>query len=918
MILDNFKIAGEEMLSFCKKNILILVLSCIFIFMTLWLGSVISVIASRGILDPVSIKVEGLEGENLASIRVLATLSRAGNTINLTRILKGDQNEWNNPSDTFIQKLLIGLNGEDLEQFSRVRVDLGSESFVYSKDQFLIEWKKMEIGSNEWYMSDIHDKPDYVVYEAPENIKVRPWNVQIPVVSSLVSSINFKGSEFLVQAPLFSSIKIFLLFVVVLIITSLILFIFKPKDDEDHETSEMEYRKKEFIVFSTSIIATSVSLFLVVFFIKFFYKPDISHILLESSKLYLEKFLPSFVPKTVERMQFTSSVLLSPFLLLFFYKLFNAFIFNIKKEVVSRIYFFASIIIPLLIFSIVYIGLAVSNFVYTEQNFFLSGIGKYIYSLVLFPIGLYIILLLKKEKYNNLIKNLTYLFSGILMVIVFLMSVINVNTSSLFDIQNIVNHANPIFYPISQVMAGKTLLVNLTSQYGLYPVFLEPVFRMLGLNILSVTSVMAFLLSLSLLCIFLFLRRLVTNNIILLLGFSTIVVYVLAGSFNPYPYFQYWPIRTLFPCLTVLLSSLYFKNKNKILYYVLFLISALSILWNFDSGIMVFISWMLTLVYMEMFNTDKKVMIKKIIWHVINGMISLVFIFVGYGMYSFLRSGQLPDLSLFFQYQRLFYEGFMMIAMPFPHVWILVVLTFLIGLLASIKKWLNKNNDWKNISIFFVSILGIGLFSYYEGRSHDATFYLPLYIPIILLIIFADFMYRIIVSHTKLYGHRLLFLLILFFILAAPLNLVYKSSDYYTWSSIGLSSFFQKSENSLTKNVNFIKNNTEEGESVVILAEAFDGVYYGESRTRSVLDIPSFTEVFFKREADYIVDFLRCNKTGKVFIYPFSEFYTQSGNELVDIRINQTIQDFYMVMSTSSEDMALLINNSNILLDDCK
>jgi hypothetical protein len=917
MLWNNVKRTMREMPALVKKNILMIILSSLFLFAVIWLGSVITVITSRSILDPVSVKVEGLAPANLSSIRVLATLSRAGNTMNLTRVLEEDQNEWNNPSNTFIQRLLIGLNSEDLEQFSSLTVALGAKNFVYPKDQFLAEWKKLETESDEWYMSDINKKSEYAVYEAPENVKVKPWNLKIPLVSSLLSSLNFRGSEFLVQAPLISSIETFLLFAIVVIILFFILSIFKLKNDEDHDIDETDSRKKEFIIFSLSIIATALSLFLLTLFIKFFYKPDTSQIFLESSKLYLEKFLPSFVPKTVERMQFTSSVLVSPFLLLFFYTVFKKFISKTKKEIVSRMYFFANIIVPILLFSIAYVGLAVSNFLYTEKNFFLHGIGKYVYSLVLFPLGVYVILFLKKEKYKNIIKTGVYWFSGLLIVVIFLISVINVNTSSLSDIANIVNHANPIFYPISQVMAGKTLLVNLTSQYGLYPIFLEPIFNIVGLSVLSVTSVMGVLLSLSFLFIFFFLNRIIKNKIILLLGFSTIVVYLLDGSANPYPYFQYWPIRTFFPCLLLLLSSIYFKGRNKMLYYALFIISALSILWNFDSGIMVFISWMLVLMYLEMYNTNKKVMITKIIRHIVTGIVSLGLVFAGYWVYSFLRSGQLPDLSLFFQYQKLFYEGFMMIALPFPHVWIVVVLIFLAGLLLSIKKWIGRDSDWKNASIFFLSILGIGLFSYYEGRSHDATFYLPLYLPIILLIIFADALYSIIVSNAKLHGHRLLFLMIISFILSSPLGLIYKSGEYYNWSSIGLSSFFEKSETPLTRNVNFIKSNTHEGEEIVILAKAFDGVYYGESHTRSVLDIPSFTEVFFKREADYIVDFLRCNMTNKVFVYPFSEFYAQSGNDLVDIRINQTIKDLYAITSTSSEDMVLLLHSSDTL-EDCK
>ena len=40
----------------------------------------------------------------------------------------------------------------------------------------------------------------------------------------------------------------------------------------------------------------------------------------------------------------------------------------------------------------------------------------------------------------------------------------------------------PVFYSLDQVVKGKTLLVNLTNQYGLYPHFLEPFFQIIRLN----------------------------------------------------------------------------------------------------------------------------------------------------------------------------------------------------------------------------------------------------------------------------------------------------------------------------------------------------------------------------------------------------------------------------------------------------
>ena len=707
MALGIIKSAAGEAISFIKKNILPIILSAIFLFAVIWLGNVISVITSREILDRLSVKVEGLDAKNLSSIRVLATLSRAGNTMNLTRALEGDQSEWNNPSQTFVSKILIGLNGESLGQFSKINITLGDRNFTYTKKQFLAEWKKTEAKKDDWYMSDINGRPDYSVYEAPENVKVKPWNAKIPLVSSLLSSINFKGKEYLIQKPLISGAKTFALLVMVLVIFFFILSIFKSKNKEVPDSQETDLRKREFIIFVLSITATAVILFLLCIIVKLFFKPDTSLILAEASKIYIDKFLPAFVPKTVERAQFMLSVLLSPFILFVFYKIFGKYVGRLSQAVIYRLYFMASIAAPLALFSIAYVGLAVSNFMYIEKNYFLNGVGMYVYSLVLFPAGAYIILLLKKEKYDNLIRNFVYWFSGALMAVIFFICVININNSSLFAIKNIVNHANPIFYPISQVMAGKTLLVNLSSQYGLYPIFLEPLFKLFGLSILTVTSLMGVLLSLSFLFIFLFLRRLVKNNIILLLGFSTIVVYLLDGSANPYPYFQYWPIRTFFPCMLLFLSSVYFKSKSKIVYYSLFALSAISILWNFDSGIMVFVSWILTLCYLEAFNSDKKIMIKNIIEHIIAGAVSVGLLFGGYSAYAFLRSGHLPDLSLFFQYQRLFYEGFMMIAMPFPHVWVLVALIFLAGLLLSIKNGWLKTLIGKMPLFFFCLFWGL-------------------------------------------------------------------------------------------------------------------------------------------------------------------------------------------------------------------
>ena len=55
------------------------------------------------------------------------------------------------------------------------------------------------------------------------------------------------------------------------------------------------------------------------------------------------------------------------------------------------------------------------------------------------------------------------------------------------------SHFNVVFFPVVQVYQGKALLINCSSQYGLYPQLLLPLFCLVGLSVLSFTVVMALL-----------------------------------------------------------------------------------------------------------------------------------------------------------------------------------------------------------------------------------------------------------------------------------------------------------------------------------------------------------------------------------------------------------------------------------------
>lgn len=891
-----------------KKRIMALLLFSLFIFLVIWAGKTISVVTSREILEPLTIKIEGLNKKDLASLKVLSTLSRAGNTVSLARVPE-KQNEWNNPYQTFIKKILIGFKKEQLDKLSSVAVSLGKENFSFNKKQFLNEWKKLDLTGKDLFLYDASGNSNYLIYEAPAKIKAKPLN--IPGAPGIFASLNFNGSEKLIKQPALSSLKTFILAEALLLIFILLLFIYRLKNTELANNNDVNLPKKKFIVFGLSLAFTFLLLFILNILILHFYKPNTSQILQDASKIYLNATLGGFLPKPVERAQFIFNILLSPFLLLISYKFLKKIILKINSETTGRLYYFLSMASPLMLFAIAYIGLAVSNFFYINSSFSYGNTGRFLYSLLLFPIGAGIIISLAQIK-NKAIKIFIYLFCSLLIIITALINIFPLSSNALLNDLSVPFHLDPVFYPMAQVMAGKTMLVNLPGLYGLYPVFLEPIFKLIGLSVLSFTSVMGIILGFSYLFIFLFLRKIIKNDIILWLGFSTIIFYFLENGGNPNPYFQYSPIRIFLPSLVLLMVSFYTENKNKFLYFFITLISALSVLWNLDSGIIVFIAWIATLCFIELFSENKKAAIKKIFVHIFFSLLALAFVFFAYAVYSFLRSGSLPELSLLWQYQKMFLAGYSMIPMPFPHVWVLAAVVFLAGLLLPIKNLLaqDKNCDKKNISIFFLSVLGLGLFTYYEGRSHDLVFYAPLYTVLALLAILTDIIYSNYLTNKKLYGSGLLFLTLLFFLLSSPINLIYNSGKYYGWVKSGLKSFTDQSSTMLTRNTDFIKSHTKKNESVIILSKNYyDGLFYGESKTRSVVDLPASTDIFFKREVEYLINFLKCNNDHKIFIYPSDDYY------FYDMRINEIIKNDYIAAKKSDDNMALLIKNKKV--DNC-
>ena len=456
--------------------------------------------------------------------------------------------------------------------------------------------------------------------------------------------------------------------------------------------------------------------------------------------------------------------------------------------------------------------------------------------------------------------------------------------SALFDRDTIspwTHHFNPVIYPLAQVMAGKTLLVDCAPLYGLYAHFLQPLFRIFPLGVYSLTLVMASLLVACLAAMWLFLRTVTRNRFVFLAGFTAVAFYSYFAPKTVYPkisvihIFSIGRFRVLFPSLLLALSALYLRGIGKRgIYYAGSLSSALATLWNPDTGLVVFGAWFLLLAYTELFRNPWRASVRPILWHALTAVGSLLLVYGGYALFAFLRSGAWPDWRMSANYYKLYsYYGLVMLPMaPLPHVWGMMVAAYVAAMVVAIHGLLRKENELLCGSLFVLAILGAGLFGYYNGRSHDFCIIPLLYVPLLIVTLLADHLFfRLKQGDRAFYKVSPLGILFFYFCASAVPSAFAAGqlSRFKGWIRAGSSASTNGSGGSHTRNINFIRKQTKRGERIFIFLRGdVEGIYYAESATASVLDLPSSTDCSFKSDTKKVVDFLRQNKSTKVFVVP--------------------------------------------------
>ncbi len=298
-----------------------------------------------------------------------------------------------------------------------------------------------------------------------------------------------------------------------------------------------------------------------------------------------------------------------------------------------------------------------------------------------------------------------------------------------------------VVYSIMRISQGGTCLVDVLPQYGCYGEFFRPLWSVVVPSVKAITGVFFVLYLVSIFAAMRFASRVIHEPAMILLCGISLVALSCADIFFD-PYFQYWPLRTVFPCLALWLASAWQSGPNGYKAFALGAFSALAISWNLDSGVPVLLSLaiLIGLSGSTQASSLRALLSGTQFLHLGSyGAGLTVTLAILFGYLSF-RAGAIADPSLYFHFQHIFYiSGYLLLPIPpLPHPWGAVVLIMLLGLAAFAVRALRGRAEPQYELIGYAAILAVGVFVYYTGRSHIRVLVTVSWLPLILAFCLTD------------------------------------------------------------------------------------------------------------------------------------------------------------------------------------
>ncbi len=522
-------------------------------------------------------------------------------------------------------------------------------------------------------------------------------------------------------------------------------------------------------------------------------------------------------------------------------------------------------------------GVVDSNFNFLFDGFF---IGNYLwlYVLLVLPLVCYLFFWGFKKIHWDEKKNfkrivaLGYIVLGIVIFAIVAMNTFHFpySNDNKFDF-------NAVYFSMTQVYAGVPLLVDgFRNTYGLYPHFLNPLFQLIGLDVLKFSLVMSLLLGISFAMNLYVMRKFIANELILILGFASMLFFSyfvrkITTRFDCY--FALFPIRYIIPSTLLFLTTIYLYRPSQKLYWMTSAVMGLFVLWNPEIGIVCYLSWFAVNIYRDFYNGDSTINVRAIARHILACVGIMLVTFYGYKFLIYAVYGAMPDMGLLWETMGVFSRiGFMLLPMSLINPWNLFGLVVVAGVLYAIAKWHGRAVTPKACIILLFSLISLGYLFYYQGRSHNVTLVSSVSFCILLLTILGDELWRVTKRNSVLLLNGL-FVVFLFLVSFSFIELVYNGEKIY---GLVLQEYDKQEaaeeRKFLDANSEFMIKNSEEGEKVITMCAAkFQGLYFNGSKRVTGFNV-CFEDMLLNTDFARFQQVLR-DSSFKVFIEPNSFYF---------------------------------------------
>jgi hypothetical protein len=258
---------------------------------------------------------------------------------------------------------------------------------------------------------------------------------------------------------------------------------------------------------------------------------------------------------------------------------------------------------------------------------------------------------------------------------------------------------------------------------------------------------------------------------------------------------------------------------------------------------------------------------RQVIWSLLTGSCIPVAVVATFFLYLSIKSGGEIHLRDLVKYQTIFYSaGFCMLPMPLsPHPWMAVLGLYLFGLIGGIFAHVRRRRSLAWDAMLYLSVVGLGLFTYYQGRSHDVVLTFVVWPAIVIAFVLADRTMRAVragmlprpaawsVAPIAAFG----VIVSLLYVAGLPklFGMAYREAATL---KAGRSA-------SLADTISFIKVKVD-GSGTAVIVDPGQSVYFAATGLASAVGGPGMIEMLLTEDRDRFVDALLRSPVKRLFI----------------------------------------------------